>query len=481
MHRSLRDLSAKNPVWMPAKGVPSLRAPLRCVFLVLSGSLALVACVDGPTVPHDAAARIVPEPSATRRTIDDEFVDLATRAPGFGGIFYDLLGRLTVYLTNPSLRDQVNAVIREFLLRSPTNRALDIDSDLANMNVLRGEHDFAQLAAAYALITGLAADRGVTQTDIDETRNRIVIGVLDVAAMERIRAGLARLHVADDIVVVERVPPSNIVADLQGLVRPVPSSVQININVGLGGACSLGWNAYKRDGESPTGYDGKKYFVTASHCTSEFGVMSGDRFGQPDLNSPIGTEVVDPPMFTSVTNSSCPVGDRCRYSDAALVMYDDSVPWKHGNIPTVGRFAPFVITGYRTIGGEASEYDLIVGRVAEKTGRTTGRTTGTVVSSCIRVRQFVQGVPTDRVMLCQMQASPLNVLGGDSGSPVYLTDVPGGLHLTGIIWGTGTDFDVPNAPIRTTFSRWYLATSEIRDVGGAWLDARYDVCPWCGY
>lgn len=292
---------------------------------------------------------------------------------------------------------------------------------------------------------------------------------------------LAQIPGANGMVVVERIPPSNIAADLQGVVRPIPSSVQINRNFGLPGACSLGWNAYQRDIESPTGYDGKKYFVTNSHCTSEFGVTSGDRFGQPDLNSPVATEVVDPPMFTNAQNSLCPVGDQCRYSDAALVMYDDSVPWRHGNVPTVGASAPFVISAYRTIGGEASEYDLIVGRIAEKTGRTSGRTTGTVTASCLRVREFEQGVPTDRVMLCQMQATQLAVLGGDSGSPVYLTNVPGGLHLTGIIWGTGTDLDVPSAPIRTTFSRWYLSTLEIRNVTGEWLDARYEACGACGY
>jgi hypothetical protein len=395
-------------------------------------------------------------------------------------MFYDSSGRLTVYLRDPSLRDQAGMAISTFLSRSRINTPASIMADVSGMRVLKADYDFGQLSNAYGAITVIAADRQVTQTDIDETRNRIVIGVTDAAAASRVAEALRGI-LPDGMVLVERIAPTNVAADLQHVVRPIPSSVQINHLVGLGGACSLGWNAYKRDINSPTGYDGHKYFVTNSHCTSEFGVLSSDEFGQPDASSPIGTEFADPPMFTNAQNSSCPVGDQCRYSDAALVMYDDTVPWNHGRVPSVTASAPFTITGYRNIGGEASEYDLIVGRVAEKTGRTSGRTTGTVTASCLRVREFEQGQATDRVMLCQMQATGLNVLGGDSGSPVYLTDVPGGLHLTGIIWGTGTDLDVPGSPVRTTFSRWYLATAEISDVVGDWLDARFEVCPFCGY
>jgi len=327
-------------------------------------------------------------------------------------------------------------------------------------------------------LTPIMQDRGVTQTDIDDIRNTLVIGVANEGVITRVRAAISTLGIPDDAFLVEVVPPTQQVADLQGVVRPVPSSVQIAFS---GFLCTLGWNAYRRD---PSGiYDGQRYFFTCSHCTDVFGQNDTTQYGQPTLASPIGVEVIDPPMITSATDSSCPVGDRCRYSDAAVARYDSAVAWNLGRIPTVTGTAPFTITGYRDIGNGAGEYDLLVGMTAYKTGRTTGTTSGTITTSCVRTREFEDGVPTDRVMLCQMQASGLAVGGGDSGSPVYLTDVPGGLHLVGIMWGTADTLNAPPSPVRTTFSRWYLASLEVKNAAGgdSFVDVFPGSCNGCGY
>ena len=39
------------------------------------------------------------------RTIDERYADLADSVPGFGGLFYDASGRLTVYAKNPATFD----------------------------------------------------------------------------------------------------------------------------------------------------------------------------------------------------------------------------------------------------------------------------------------------------------------------------------------------------------------------------------------
>ena len=69
--------------------------------LVLFASMLSVSCQE-PTLQQTSRTSLGTRLSSARvsgiRTVDDRYADLAERVPGFGGLFYDSTGRLTVYL-----------------------------------------------------------------------------------------------------------------------------------------------------------------------------------------------------------------------------------------------------------------------------------------------------------------------------------------------------------------------------------------------
>ena len=278
--------------------------------------------------------------------------------------------------------------------------------------------------------------------DVDDMRNLVVIGVANSAAEQQVRAEIKRLDVPMEAILVERVSPVVMDVTLRERVRPVPGGVQVMNS--LGGICTLGVNLQRRDyGVS----DGRRYFVTNSHCTgtqAAFGVVTGVGFGQPDLNNLIGTEVLDPPLFTNAQVSSCPPDRACRYSDAALIEYtNSSVSWDFAKVAQVYWPSLTLSSTWTRLSGQR---DVFVGDLLQKIGRTTGLSGGRVDRGCARVPQFERApdgriVDTGRTMLCQVM-SQYESGEGDSGSPVYVfkdEPAPRSADWVGIHWGRGAD------------------------------------------
>jgi len=72
-------------------------------------------------------------------TLNDRFAQLADEVPGFGGLFYDENGRLTVFLTDPSTQDEARDGISRFLRERVVGRgpgAAEVAAQVAGMRVL---------------------------------------------------------------------------------------------------------------------------------------------------------------------------------------------------------------------------------------------------------------------------------------------------------------------------------------------------------
>lgn len=216
------------------------------ILVTIALSFAL-ACSD-TVIPTDTASRQLSRTSlhALRspvlRTLDDDFEDLAQRAPGFGGLFYDAAGRLNVYLKNPAARAQVEPALVSFLSRGDQAVMAGKQIEVARMNVLPAQFDYAQLATWYRQIASIFNTPGIILTDIDEAHNRIVLGVINDGARAIVANKLTQLGTPVDLVSIEKMPPVQVTSDsLQGRVRPVPAGVKISYGTPW---CTLGWNAY---------------------------------------------------------------------------------------------------------------------------------------------------------------------------------------------------------------------------------------------
>ena len=263
---------------------------------------------------------------------------------------------------------------------------------------------------------------GVVFTDADESRGRVVVGVLDRGVEGLVRATAARLGAAAQNVEIIETEPIFQVATLRDYTRPVVAGVQIRFSSYV---CSLGFNATR---------NGLAGFVTASHCSDRQGAVDGTQYYQPVNQVPaefVGTEIVDPAYQRNV--NGCPRGRVCRYSDSNFVDGANDGDFLLGTIAkTTGpNNGSLTVDGSFTISGEG---EASVGTTANKVGRTTGWGQGRVTRTC--ANSGVSG--TNIVLLCQTfveNKSAVIVQGGDSGSPVFKIDSGNSVTLLGNLWG----------------------------------------------
>jgi len=343
-------------------------------------------------------------------TLDEELARKAEEVPGFGGLYLDTTGTTHVYLVDLS-------------------REGDVQDLGERVVVQQGDYDFRDLFAWKDELRPQLAQRGVVFLDIDEQRNRLVLGV-ESGSVETFTAQLETFlrdsRVPPAAVIVEAAEPMAPLASLTSKFRPVPQGVQIQRGKILGGECTLGINGTRQ---------GVRGFVTASHCTAFRSVVDGSIFFQASNGSAldrVGVEKVDPPFFGG---GACPFPRVCRFSDAAFVAYDkpslsagrlianpQSCSFAQGPI-TLNLFTPFLpMTGFMF-------GTPVAGTIVTKIGRTTGCTFGFTKGTCVDTN--VTG--TNITMLCQQRVAGVSAK-GDSGAPVFLH---GGdeATLTGILWG----------------------------------------------
>jgi hypothetical protein len=465
---------------------------------LLAGAVLLAGCHDDPS-PAEPETKSSAQRAAAGsqsfshrpRTLNDEFANFARELPGFGGLFIEPTGEntgiVTVYLTDPTQAAAARAPIAAFLAR--IGKRYWSEQARSQVRVLRGQYDFAQLEGWYAQIISNVPLPGLTLSDVDERRNRIVIRVRDLAVRERVLAAIVAVGIPSGAVVVEQGSPTVAYMPVDEVpweptpeltlvsrVRPVIGGIQIQ----SASYCTLGFNVqrYNPDGSR----DNRRFFMTNSHCTGDdffrFGVVTDVQAGQPSLYDPIGIEVLDPPLFTIDENSACPLdtetrGKRyCRYSDAALFELYSSVGWAHAEIADVGTgtsgYAPILNT--HVMNGETY---ALVGETVRKVGRTTGFSQGKVTESCVNLPQFrkegIREIDTSRTMLCQKRALYLSDQ-GDSGSPVYLHHANGYRDAVGINWGFEKNL---NGTIISAFSSLGFAFWEFDTNGGFGSGSRY--------
>jgi hypothetical protein len=161
---------------------------------------------DGERCPVDAPAFSLPEAlrgslqEDRAATIDSELAAVAREVPGgWGGMFYRE-GRLTLYLVDPSKREEAIAALEQ---RLPGTGYGHVVPELRNARILQGRWDFAQMYDWYRYLNQhVWSESGITSGDIDEAKNRIEFGARDEAARARLNARLDSLDLPCGLVVV---------------------------------------------------------------------------------------------------------------------------------------------------------------------------------------------------------------------------------------------------------------------------------------
>lgn len=418
-------------------------------FLLVAGAVSLAACADAvPTAPNDVDGV---RPSELRG-LNSEFTRLAQEIPGFGGMFYGADGRLNVYVAGGQSRHA--SVTRALQTRAGGTRILAKRSAGEELVVHDGDYDFAELSRLYEQMRPVLGLSGVVFTDIDESQNRLRIGVQAGTSDAEIDQALASYGVPREAVTVEITEPIVEVdaSTLQERVQPFGGGLQLvfpNPMPGFVSLCTLGFNILR---DAP-GHS-VNYFVTNSHCSSTRGVVDNTPYHQQpiavlDPKQLIAIEVEDPPFLT--TFPQCPYAPayRCRYSDAAVAQYATArTPVRFGSIYRTAFFGT-TANGSLVIDGPNPDVFTIadeapfpfVGEVLDKVGRTTGWTRGPVIATCLDV-----GVSGSNIaMLCQDFVAA-RLAGGDSGSPVFQQHGDTKYAtLYGILWGGGAGFYVMSA------------------------------------
>jgi len=343
-------------------------------------------------------------------TLDERFSEIARRVPQFGGAYVSG-GHLEIVLT-----DTATNALRA--AREAVDEIIGADRPLPMRDAVavHGKYGFNELMAMRVRARSTLALAGVVQLGIDERKNRVMIGVVDDAAQRRVADQLIRLGVDRGTVVIETVKPMILFSN-SSKIRPVIGGSQIK-PIGTGGVCTLGFVADR---------NGKRGFITASHCSKIQGGVEGTTDGQAIGSDKIATEVADPMYFTG---GPCPDGRRCRFSDTSFSRMDAGITNQRGEI-----LDPTTFSNYRV--AIAIPFPL-EGETLRKVGRTTDGSVGEVSGTCDDMNQ-----PSDVTLLCQ-DTVEATAAPGDSGAPVFMDWVPtpGVEHpvaAMGILWGGPAD------------------------------------------
>jgi hypothetical protein len=135
-------------------------------------------------------------PAAPVQTHDDLLLRVEKLLPGFGGMFLAPDGRLAVFLLDlarlPAARPALEAVFGPSIIPP------------AGLRALPGQYTVSQLKRWSDAATQLLTRPGVTLVDLDESRNRVVVGLAPGAPLAPVRKALAARRIPPAAVLIER-------------------------------------------------------------------------------------------------------------------------------------------------------------------------------------------------------------------------------------------------------------------------------------
>jgi len=170
-------------------------APLFLLTCVAVTALAAVVLLRVIVTARDAPSQDV----TSMETHDDLLLRVERAAPGFGGMFIDRDGRLTVYLMDsaqlPAARAAIESVFGSGVIPA------------AGLRAAAGQYTVSQLAAWTQQAARVMELPGVALVDLDEVRNRVAIGVDDSSKAQAVQQVLGSMNIPLGAVVIDITDP----------------------------------------------------------------------------------------------------------------------------------------------------------------------------------------------------------------------------------------------------------------------------------
>lgn len=397
-----------------------LKSPLSLLCVALTG---IIGCAEETTtgIPQDphAPGNVAPSGAqALELAGEPAFLELGQEVPGFGGFFFSEQGDVIVYLTDPALLDAARSRIHTLIAgrldgaRTP--------SGMGDRFVVRqADYTFLELARYRTLLRDeIFSIAAVVSLGVDESINRVRVGIAEPSAEEKVRSLLTSLDIPTDAVTFsseEYADPLNHNLDYHH-----PDDV---IQGGWNAWCTIGFAAYWDDGT--------EVWLTSSHCTDVMYGSDDKVFYQPaGSTSRIGQELYDPPAY------SCWAVNGCRKSDAAIIKAEATIdlgtiarteqyswdPSQYGSLEIDHDNPVFTIT--------SKAYDNLEGEFLDKVGHKSGWTYGEVLETCSDVT-LTDGYLRECSDKVEAMADE-----GDSGSPAFFWKADGSAELRGVVFGS---------------------------------------------
>jgi len=371
------------------------------------------------------------------------FWNLAKLVPSSAGFVLDTVtGDVLVAVTDLADGERATGVLRSWASVTRRLAKARVKHPRADVVAKRVDYAFVQLSTWRDRMNAAFSIHGVEWVDLDEARNRIVLGIDPGTDRGVIRRLARELGVPERAVEFDVDGPAVFQSVLTDSIRPIAGGTKIAYDsAGVGLACSLGF---------PALYNSGMAFLTASHCSLlEFSLDSTRQY-QPrrpmthtdSINiSPIGFEVAN------YSPQTCPPGisGTCVWADAAVYQFSGlSSDWSLGRVarPTFGcspgpcNPVNLQIGGYFLI--TSTDSAIVMNDLVSHIGIGSGWDQHFVTATC--ANHLVHGV----VKLCQDHATYGNK-DGDSGGPVLLninappdsTATLGGIH-----WGATKKYGI---------------------------------------
>lgn len=382
----------------------------------------------GPVSPAIASAGTAPAAVLQGKPFhphpdEVEFREIADSIDSFGGYWLDArTGTLKVFVTDSRDVNRAEAMVAA---RTIPQR------NIAKLHGLRG--DVAVSVVTYRFrdlsdwrdsisfkLLGLKA--GVLWVDLDESANRVAVGIVadrSESVRAELEAKLVQYGIPRAAVTIEATSgyaPNQDGTTLSDVSRPVLPGTLIYTTAPAG--CTMG---------PIVKVDGTMYLTTNAHCSLPASV-TGLGMQQPSGYA-VGTEYWDREPYL-ITWGGQYIFDS-RWSDAALYSIDGGISVGYGEIArTTGDRSIIIDPGspfFQMTGQEQG--GMANGWFVYKVGAVTGWTYGYVTKSCFDAVQAV----TNRNFHCNFEADYFNQP-GDSGSPVF-APYNGGFIVVGINWG----------------------------------------------